>query len=302
MGTDFTWFLNILKCCGALSASFDPNKGKFIPNYWMLLYSLACITLHQIIFTLNHSNLVFLEFSKKLSFKQFLYKCDIICCFFGVVSFMFINSYRHKGNTKVLNRLLEIDTKFGHCWCSHRVDRKLRRVSYKISKIILMYAIFTLVINSLESRDHVFNAAPSLVKSCYYISSMMVYLSRSLFDTFLILKISFSLSGITKNIQALKFKEQVHEYVTVIDEYYCIINYYTKQLSLGILIQVLSSFLLLSLVAFYNFEMLLKSSISFDEWIALVNSIAWNLLLIPTYLNCSLYGKMQIEVGINKQD
>lgn len=300
--TDFYLFQKVLKCCGVITASFNQNSSKFVPSFWLLLYSLVFIFSHQIMLIINHNNLVFQDFSKSLSLKEVLYTFDVGSWLLTTIFFMIINIQRFKSKAKVLNKILAIDSTFGHLCCSYTVDNQLRRKLCDIFKAIVAYAMLTLVINILASKDDVFNSSSFSIRITFYISTALLCLSRSLFDTFLILKISLSLSGIAKNVENIKYQEQVYDILTAFDECHTIINIFDKQFTVSIIIEVLNSFLLFCLVTFYNFDTILKWSVNFDEFIALMNTIVWIMLLFPTYLNCSIYGGIQCEVCINNAE
>lgn len=297
IGTDFKWLQMVFVYGGALSVVFDKNTGKFEPKTGFLLYSCLIVLLYEVLAILNHKNVVFSKLSDSFTFRKLLHKCDTLVWIGTMFSFLVNNIHRHKNSAKILNKISDADQKFGIHFSSYQVDLKLQRIFQSIFKVFICYFLVAIFINTFETKTDELFASPVPLKIIYVAGSLFAYLPRCLFETFLLLKMRLTFAGMKDNIKTLKYKEHIYEVFNAFEEYCKIMNLIERQFTLAMLTQLLTTFLLLSLVMFYNFEYIAKKSNDSDQTLSLMAGLVWNLLFVPFFLNCSLCGKIQVEVG-----
>lgn len=303
IATNFNQLQNCFNLFGATTYKYDLKTKKFKPKLSLLIYSVLTVVSHQIFLLLNHGNIVISTKADQMKLKDFLYKYDATIWWTIVCLFMFDTIIiKHWKSAQVISKLVETDECYGIYSCSYQADTKVKR-AFKIMWIATgIYMIFSLALNSIQIRTEAISSSPVVIRMAFATSSTLFLTPKNLFETFFLLKMQYSFEGLTKNIKALKYKEQLYSIFEAFGEYFEISSLIEGLFKSSLIIQMLAVFTMFVFNLFYGFDAFygnagFDASVNMDHILSSLVSTNWNLIFLPFLYNCYLYGKIQFEVS-----
>lgn len=284
---------------GALTCTFNEALNRFEPNFYLLLYSFMCLTVYEVIMCLHHGDVLYTTQVQETIFKNLLYKCDVLLWVSTICVFMLDNILKHKKTARILNEINKIDENYGLFSSSYLVDSQMKKKINQFFKAFAFYLIISMWLNSVPINSNDLYTAPVHLKVIFVIATALVYMPRMLIELILLLKVQLSFQNITKNLKQINYHEDMYEIIKAFQKYEKIGVMIESNYKYSTITQLLVAFVLLALMLFYQFDVVIKNSVTHNEIFMLSANFLWNWLFIPFFINCSLYGMAKREVRLS---